>query len=462
MRIVRLRQLLVVAVVGPVVGAVGLAPVAVAGEPHDRVVTTTASAAMPRLVGNDSVPRPHVDALAAVGGTMVAGGAFARVEQAGAQVPRNHLMAFDRQTGALSTRFEPDVAGGQVWALAADPTSNAVYVGGKFTRIDGVARPALAKLDATTGVVDPAFRPPFRGGQINDLELVEVGGVKHLVVAGSPSRKVMSLDPTTGRDDGWITVAVTEQLPGSWGTTSALQLAVDPSRTHLAVTGNFMRVDGQGRSRFFMLDLTAASTSFSSWYYPGFAKSCASEAPRRIAYLQGLDFSPDGSSFSVAATGQIPDRTTDIWYQRLGDSNRADTTVCDAVGRFSIADPTRPEWINYTGGDSLWSVNDTGAAVYVAGHHRWFDNPDGFASNGVGDRTSGAPAVSRRGIGAIDPATGLALPWNPGLGQTRIGGKAFLSDPTGLWIGNDASGFSGQPRRGLQYVPLPPPAAIPD
>lgn len=78
------RRLVTGAAAGAAVGAVGLAPVAVAGEPHDRVVATTSSAAMRRLVGNDSVARPHVDALAAaVGGTLVAGGAFARVEQAG-------------------------------------------------------------------------------------------------------------------------------------------------------------------------------------------------------------------------------------------------------------------------------------------------------------------------------------------------------------------------------------------
>ena len=115
----------------------------------------------------------------------------------------------------------------------------------------------------------------------------------------------------------------------------------------------------------------------------------------------------------------------------------------------------KPEWINYTGGDSVWSVSDTGAAVYVAGHFKWLDNPNGWASYGVGDKTSGAPAASRRGIGAIDPATGLALPWNPGLGQTKIGGKALLADASGLSIGNDATTFAGKPRRGLQHVPLP-------
>ena len=115
----------------------------------------------------------------------------------------------------------------------------------------------------------------------------------------------------------------------------------------------------------------------------------------------------------------------DIWYHRLGAANEPDTTVCDGVGRFNLSDSSKPAWINYTGGDSVWSVSDTGAAVYVAGHFRWLDNPDGWKSLGLGDKTSGAPAASRRGIGAIDPASGLANGWNPGLTATSVGGKAL-------------------------------------
>ncbi|WP_214057985.1 hypothetical protein [Nocardioides aquaticus] len=422
-------------------------------------MTIRASAVMPRLVATDTLPNPHVDALAVLGDTMFAGGAFDRVEQGGVEALRTHVVAFDRGTGELSTRFTPRLAGGQVWALATDPATSSVYIGGTFTSVDGVVRGAVAKLDATTGALDTGFRPAFRKGQVNDLELVEVGGVKHLVVAGNPARKVTSLNPATGRDDGWITTSVTDQLPGSWGTVTAHQIAVDPSRTHLAVTGNFQQVDGEARSKFFMLDLAPTSTSLSPWYYPGFAKPCATQAPRRIANLQGVDFSPDGSSITVTATGQIPAEKTDIWYARLGDANRPDTSVCDGIGRFSLADPTKPQWINYTGGDSVWSVSDTGAAVYAGGHFKWLDNPDGYASIGTGDKVSGAAAARRSAIGAIDPRTGLAVSWNPGLGQTKIGGKAFLADSAGLWIGNDAASFGGTPRRGLQLAPLPSPVA---
>ena len=66
-------------------------------------------------------------------------------------------------------------------------------------------------------------------------------------------------------------------------------------------------------------------------------------------------------------------------------------------------------WINYTGGDSVWEVADTGAAVYIQGHFKWVDNADGYASNGIGDTSDGSPAARRAGIAAIDPVAGRAL-----------------------------------------------------
>ncbi len=60
--------------------------------------------------------------------------------------------------------------------------------------------------------------------------------------------------------------------------------------------------------------------------------------------------------------------------------------VCDAAARFEtgVAAPSAPTWINYTGGDSLYSVAATGTAVYVQGHQRWMDNPQGNNSPGPG------------------------------------------------------------------------------
>jgi len=431
---------------------------AAVAEAHPSVVGTSAVSYTPQVVSTTAVPKPHVDAIANLGDdadTTFAGGLFDTVSQGTRSYPRSNLVSFDGATGAVSTTFDTAI-GGQVWALATDVATNSVYVGGAFKTVDGATRSALVKLNATTGARDAAFNPPFTGGQVNDLEIVTIAGVKRLVVGGSSGRKLMSLNPASGRDDGYFKNVISDPLPGAWGGVSVYGVAIDPSGTHLVATGNFLKVDGAARSKFFMVDLGAYSASLSSWYYPGFAKPCATDAPRRIANLQGLDWSPDGLAFTVAATGQIPaERPADIWYHRLGVRNKPNTSVCDAVGRFKLSDPTKPVWINYTGGDSVWSVSDTGKAVYVAGHFKWLDNPDGYASLGVGDKTSGAPAASRRGIGAIDPVTGLANSWNPGLTGTRSGGKALVPDAGGLWIGNDATRFNGQVRYGLAYAPLP-------
>jgi len=124
--------------------------------------------------------------------------------------------------------------------------------------------------------------------------------------------------------------------------------------------------------------------------------------------------------------------------------------VCDAAARFDMDDDSHPAWINYTGGDSVWATAVTGAAVYVQGHFQWLDNPNGFASS----CPAGEVCARRTGIGAIDPQTGLALPWNPRK-PAQLGGKDFLATSEGLWIGSDSTMVQGEYHRGIAFMPLP-------
>lgn len=422
---------------------------------HPAPVATKPAVEMPQLVPSEAIPQPHVDALAEGGSWIAAGGSFERVERGGATYPRSNIVVFDRNSGLIEEDFAPEISGGDVLSLAADPATNSVFVGGTFSHVNGVERPALAKIDAATGALDTSFSPTFAGGRVNDLEIVQIAGTRHLLVGGTPGRKIFSLSPSTGRDDRYLTTQIADAIPGAWGGVAIYQFAVDPAKRRLVATGNFQTVAGQQRTRFFMLNLGDKSGELADWYYPGFAKRCSSTSARRIAYLQGIDWSPDGRYFTVTATGQIPAQRSDIWYNRLGERNNPDTTVCDGVARFSVDDASRPIWVNYTGGDSVWSVSDTGSAVYVAGHFKWLDNPDGWASKGLGDVSGHTPASSRPGIGAIDPETGLATTWNPRLANSANGGKTFLADADGLWIGNDATRYGGTPRNGLMYARLP-------
>ena len=167
-------------------------------------------------------------------------------------------------------------------------------------------------------------------------------------------------------------------------------------------------------------------------------RKCKSDKPTLQPYLEDVDFSPDGSYFVFAATGFVPQTTAEIG-----------TAICDAAARFetNIPDPVRPTWINYTGGDTMHSVTITGAAVYVQGHFRWLDNPEGVDSAGPG-------AVTRRGIGAIDPETGKALAWNPPAPASQ-GGQDLLATSTGLWAMSDGQKFNGEYHRGIAFAPLP-------
>lgn len=399
-----------------------------AAYPHPVITTEEAEPGTSQLVPTNAVPRPRVDALAALDGSVYLGGLFRRVQDSSDTYRHRNIAAVDETTGQVLP-FSPDL-NGRVYALAAQGGS--VYVGGTFKTVNGVRRAYLAKVDAQTGRVDRRFNARLKG-LVHHLEIAR--GM--LFVSGSFGRRLVALDPATGADTGYFNLEITGEIRNAWGRTSVYEFAINPSATRLVGVGNFTTVSGQDRARAFMARLRPGRARLSSWYYDSLAKRCYAENRRRVAYLQGVDFAPDGSYFVLVATGNVPRRKSQI-----GE------TVCDAAARFEtdIADPHRPTWINYTGGDSLWSVAATGAAVYVQGHIRWLDNPYGRDSAGPG-------AVRRPGIGAIDPVTGKALAWDPAKPAT-IGGKAFLATSSGLWVGSDSRKFASEPRRGLAYVPL--------
>ena len=367
-----------------------------------------------------------------IGTTMYAGGTFGSVSTApgvspGGTFTRNNIVAFNATSGVIQP-FAPNVAG-EVWALAASGTS--LYVGGTFTTVNGVARRGVAKLNPTTGAVDTAFNANLASGIVTDAAVV--GG--RLIIAGTFPGRLRALNLTTGANTGYINVAITGTVAGNAGPTQVYRIAVNPAGTRLVGVGNFTSVGGQTRWRAFMLDLGAASATVNGWWYPPLQNMCA--ASSLPDYVKDVDFSPDGSWFAVVATGFVP---------QAGGIGR---DVCDAAARFetNVPNPFRPTWINYTGGDTLHSVAATDVAVYVQGHQRWLNNPQGQNSAGPG-------AVSRPGIGAIGPTSGLALSWNP-TKERGIGGKDLYVTSQGLWVGSDTDRIGGETHARIALMPVP-------
>lgn len=390
------------------VTAAALATGAGAGDAASTdTVSATPASWTPYLDSADS----NIEQLVPAGTTMYAVGTFTSIKDAaGRAYARSNVFAFNMSTGAMS----PWVANtnGTVYGAAVSADGAWVYLGGTFTTVNGTAASKLAKVSATTGAVDGTFRPrpdaAVRALLVQGSHLL-VGG-QFTSIGGAARTAFASLNPTTGADDGYVNLNLSGVVAGtSPGPTRILNFTRSYAGTRLLATGNFASVAGQPRQHIFMADLGSTSVTLDAWNSPMFLQACTASIP---LWLQAAAWTPDDSRVITAATGY-----------------KGASPLCDTAAMFpSTAASVTPLWINRTGCDSLYSTVATSANVYVGGHQRYLDN------NACD--TAGTTAVSRPGIGAIDPTTGLATSWNP----TRSRGHAaddMVLTAQGLWVASD-------------------------
>ncbi len=389
---------------------------------HPAVVSENPADITPHIVLDASLGEQSVYAFEQIGSTVFAGGRFDEVQDPvmTTTYSRQNFVAFDAETGVISPfnlSFD-----GLVTGIVASEDETALYISGAFSEVNGITRRGIMKYDLVNNQIDPTFAPTDMR-TVSDIKLVN----GYLIAAGNFDKHLMAMDLTTGEDLGTIDITFSGVVDQT-DETRVRRLAVSPDGTQLVGTGNFANVNGQSQRMAFMLNLGSPAT-LSTWYAPRFDVDCP--ANNRLP-AQGVDFSPDGSYFVIVTTGA-----------------KNNNGLCDAAARFEAADESHdvePTWINWTGGDTLYSVAITGPAVYVGGHQRWLDNPDGHDSAGPG-------AVSRPGIGAIDPVTGMALPWNPTKSRNH-GTTVLFPTPDGLWVGSDGERFGHEDHVGIGFAPL--------
>jgi hypothetical protein len=400
--------------------ATGLGPAGAAGV---DVVSANPADHTPRVTQGVTVNKT-----ALINGVMYAGGEFSQIQNAARTqtYDRSNFFAFDPTTGEVSS-LDVDF-NGAVWAITSDGTS--LYVGGTFNMVNGIFRRGVVKINPSTGAVDTTFNANLNTG-VREAQVV----AGRLIISGEFTKHLQAVDLATGADTGYIDLDITGDVDGAgrW-LPRVFRFAVNPSGTLLAAVGNFTTVSGQSRPRAFLVNLGPTSTSLNAWRYPPLGRMC--EGNKLADYMRDVAWSPDGSYFVFVSTGFVPDRKKEIG-----------TSLCDAAARFetSVSTVSAPTWINYTGGDTLLSVAISGDAVYVQGHQRWLDNP-------YGKNEAGPGAVSRPGIGAIDPVSGLSLPWNPTKDRGE-GGKDLLITSHGLWVPSDTTTIGGEIHERLALMP---------
>jgi len=377
-----------------------------------------ADLAQPTIVSTNPVDwTPHVLdgtvwTMAIVGDTMVVGGAFTKVTDSSRKTTyaRKNIFAFDLNNGAVES-FAPEVDGA-VYALTAG-AGDTVYAGGAFKTVNGSIQRGLARL-SLTGQRVSTFSAKINWGDVRALQtqgnFLYAGGT-FSAINGVNRAALARMNASTGTVDTGFDAKLT--APGL-SRTRVEHFDISPDGSKLVAIGALLKSGGYDRAQIAMFDISGPAAALTSWYTDAYKPECMKGFD---TYLRQVKFSPDGSYFVVAATGRAssPDR------------------LCDSAARFETGGTGRhnPTWVQRTGGDSLYAVAVTGSAVYLGGHQRYFDNPNGTDAKGPG-----AGAVARPGIGAVSPTTGRALSWNPT--RTRgVGVRVFVVTSHGLFVGSD-------------------------
>lgn len=346
-----------------------------------------------------------------IGRTVIVGGTFTSVADSSGRhrYARRNLFAFDLDDGTVLP-FDPAVDG-PVYALAAGP-GDTVYVGGAFKTIDGARQRGLAQVDVA-GRRIATFQASINEGDVRALAersgRVYAGGT-FSAVNGTTRVGLARLDASSGNLDTRFDARLS--APGL-PRTRVEDFDISPDGRRLVAIGELLKSGGQDRTQIAMFDISGPTAALTGWYTDAYQPACAKDPG---TYLRQVKFSPDGRYLVVVSTG----------------GTSSPTLLCDAAARFQTGGTGRhdPVWVQRTGGNSLFAVAVTGSAVYVGGHERYLDNPYGTKKH------VGPGAVSRPGIGALDPDTGRALAWNPTRSR-GVGVHVFVALKQGLLVGSD-------------------------
>ena len=379
-----------------------------AGQTIPRLPRTSAAANTPRVVDDSTVTDAGLQVLRQVRGTMYAGGDVHQVlnSDGSRTYVRHNIFSFNAQTRRM-TAWAPRLNGG-VYAIVPSSNGRYLYIGGRFTSYNGHPVNHLVKYDRLTNRIDPRFRFRMRTSRISDLQVV--GG--RLFVAGNlPLGGLAAVNQGTGaRETYFNRTLASGRQPGY--STRVYRFAVNRAKTKMVVLGSFTSIGGHPRQQAAMLQLRPRQATVSAWTSPRWNGRCSDD---ERFYPRDVDWSPAGDTFAVVTTGAAAPGTSKL---------------CDTVSfwRGTNAGNQQPLWVNYSGGDTFTSVTVTNRAVFVSGHFRWLDNPQGHDSKGPG-------AVDRRGLAAVSRTTGRALAWNPSKSTEggRGGYQLYFTD-RGLWV----------------------------
>jgi large repetitive protein len=374
------------------------------------------------------------------------------------------LASYNLQTGLIDTNFRPTFNGG-VAAVEATPDGSKLFVGGSFNTVNGVAKQKVASLNLNTGAPLSVFGfTNSTNNQVQSLaatnDTLYVGG-RYTRINGQLRTGVAAVNAASGVVDQ----SFTNNLSGGIGVNGQLgvpQLKLTHDLSKLLVIHTGRQIDGQDRYGMGIID--TATKELLPW-----RSTLWDENLGRVGGVTRIccgDIAPDDSYFVVSSGsgGDAPPIS--------------DTAIAYPLDAASLQNSdVQPLWISRHF-DSIYSVAITEVAVYVGGHFGFIESPtsddpwpgldnvgygtgQGLAGYGLGDQV-----VRRDHIAALNPVDGRSLEWNPTGGSNSFeGDKAMEATPRGLFVGGDGQ-FKGGVRTGrvgfFDFNTVQSPPALPD
>jgi len=358
-----------------------------------------------------------VNALALRGQILYIGGNFKFVfDGNGLAFARNNLAAIDVISGVVTT-WNPDVTG-IIESMALSRDGRALFVGGSFSTIGGVARRNLAVIDTQQDTNNVGAWDPDPDAMVRTLALsvdslsLYVGGDFHSFQGGTIVRDFLaSLNPLTAAVNTWQPApdqAVYVLLPTADGAT-------------LYIGGAFAVIGNQARNRLAAIDLKTAQAS--AWDPAANNQVRALALAGSVLYAGGDFTTIDGSSRNHLAALDINATTS-------GSIASAWNPAVDGVVR-------------------ALALSFDDAILYVGG--------DFSAVNGG--------AVPRARLAALQTAinTNNATTWDPGAVGPDVRVMLGNADRSRLFTGGAFTDISSDPaatpRIGLAAFVVGPPAS---
>lgn len=362
----------------------------------------------------------NVEAIEVSGGVVYAGGTFTSVRPPGAaagtnEVPRTYLAAFNASTGALVTGFNVRLDG-RVEDISIAPGGRRMYVVGRFTSVNGVARNRVAAINIPSGTLDTSFIANANTGVVavdSTASSVYVTG-DFSTIRGTAKARFAALDPTTGA-----------LQPGFVADLDSRGYTVDvtPDGSRVLVGGNFTTVNGTVTGGMASVHpTTGALQRWDANITQPINTNCAAKVTDIISL---------GENAYVTAEGDPPGCYEGTYSARISDG--------------------RLNWNSTCLGASLGLAILHGVLYKASHQHDCAFNP-GDARGGYVGGTSRDSFIWWRLVGQ-NLADGSFVHWSPNTnastGSNPVGPHVIATDGRQLFVGGDFTRVDNTQQQGI-------------